>query len=95
MYGEPTRGDHWDHVHWAMAKGGLLNPHIRDNGGPLLPGYTYNGLGRPETVMPTVPVGSGMNVTVIAQFGQETIEARVVRVVSDREYRRGVNARSS
>lgn len=21
MYGEPTRGDHWDHVHWAMAGG--------------------------------------------------------------------------
>lgn len=20
-YGEPTRGDHWDHIHWAMAKG--------------------------------------------------------------------------
>jgi hypothetical protein len=24
MYGEPTRGDHWDHVHWAMARGGIL-----------------------------------------------------------------------
>jgi len=21
-YGEPTRGDHWDHVHWAFDKGG-------------------------------------------------------------------------
>jgi len=58
MYGEPTRGDHWDHVHWAMAKGGILNPHIRDNGGPLLPGYTYNGLNRQEMVMPAMPVGS-------------------------------------
>lgn len=58
MYSEPTRGDHWDHIHWAMARGGILNPHIRDNGGPLLPGYTYNGLGRPEHVMPSMPVGS-------------------------------------
>jgi hypothetical protein len=24
MFGEPTRGDHWDHVHWAMANGGML-----------------------------------------------------------------------
>lgn len=24
MYSEPTRGDHWDHVHWAYDKGGLL-----------------------------------------------------------------------
>ncbi|MBP7594306.1 MAG: phage tail tape measure protein [Candidatus Microthrix sp.] len=23
VYGEPTRGDHWDHVHWSMADGGL------------------------------------------------------------------------
>ena len=22
-YGEPTRGDHWDHIHWAMANGGF------------------------------------------------------------------------
>ena len=26
LYGEPTRGDHWDHVHWAMDSGGLLLP---------------------------------------------------------------------
>lgn len=24
MYSEPTRGDHWDHIHWAMAEGGRL-----------------------------------------------------------------------
>jgi hypothetical protein len=24
FYGEPTRGDHWDHVHWAMAHGGII-----------------------------------------------------------------------
>ncbi|WP_372728977.1 phage tail tape measure protein [Nocardioides sp.] len=61
MYSEPTRGDHWDHVHWAMAQGGILNPHVRDQGGPLLPGYTYNGTRRQEWVgpMPGVAVGAG------------------------------------
>src|SRR5690606_24382677 len=24
MFGEPTRGDRWDHAHWAMANGGML-----------------------------------------------------------------------
>lgn len=23
-YGEPVRGDHWDHVHWAMRNGGVV-----------------------------------------------------------------------
>ena len=25
-YGEPTRGDHWDHVHWGYDDGGWLPP---------------------------------------------------------------------
>jgi len=42
FYGEPTRGDHWDHIHWGMF----------DRGGFLQPGLTlaYNGTGRPEPV---------------------------------------------
>lgn len=42
MYGEPTRGDHWDHIHWGMF----------DRGGFLKPGWNmaYNGTGRPEPV---------------------------------------------
>ncbi len=42
VYGEPTRGDHWDHIHWGMF----------DQGGWLEPGLTlaYNGTGRPERV---------------------------------------------
>lgn len=49
---------HFDHLHLAMAKGGVLNPHVRDQGGPLLPGYTYNGTGRNETVVPhAAPAG--------------------------------------
>lgn len=43
MYGEPTRGDHWDHIHWGFF----------DSGGWLEPGLTmaYNGTGRPERVV--------------------------------------------
>lgn len=42
FYGEPTRGDHWDHIHWGMF----------DRGGFLRPGWNmaYNGTGRPEPV---------------------------------------------
>ena len=42
FYGEPTRGDHWNHIHWGMF----------DRGGWLYPGLTmaYNGTGRPERV---------------------------------------------
>jgi hypothetical protein len=62
--GSPTQ-NHMDHVHvdkYAQGalvdffkKGGPFNPHVRDAGGPLLPGYTYNGLGRPEWVSPNPP----------------------------------------
>lgn len=101
MYGEPTRGDHWDHVHWAMARGGILNPHVRDKGGPLLPGYTFNGLNRPETVMPTTPVGAGAaSVTVQARVFIGTREITdIVRVeagavVAAHDGRQAINARS-
>ena len=42
FYGEPTRSDHFDHIHWGMF----------DRGGFLQPGLTlaYNGTGRPEPV---------------------------------------------
>ncbi|GAB3349934.1 phage tail tape measure protein [Modestobacter lapidis] len=50
--GSPTQ-NHMDHPHIDfLARGGLLNPHVRDMGGPLLPGYTFNGTGSPETVVP-------------------------------------------
>lgn len=51
-YGAATNAAHRNHVHWAMAKGGILNPHVRDAGGPLLPGYTFNGTGGLEEVVP-------------------------------------------
>lgn len=28
MYSEPTRGNHWDHIHWAMANGGIVNSPV-------------------------------------------------------------------
>jgi TP901 family phage tail tape measure protein len=51
-----TKG-HFDHLHLAMAKGGVLNPHVRDSGGPLLPGYTFNGTGGSEMVLPMAAGG--------------------------------------
>jgi TP901 family phage tail tape measure protein len=57
-YGEPTFSMHQDHNHWALAKGGILNPHVRDVGGPLRPGYTFNGTGRSEMVLPMATGGT-------------------------------------
>ncbi len=45
----PVRGEPW-HVE-PFARGGILNPWVRDRGGPLMPGYTLNGSGRPERVV--------------------------------------------
>jgi TP901 family phage tail tape measure protein len=54
-YSGITRANHWDHVHWAMAQGGLLDRFQSfDSGGYLQPGMTmaYNGTGKPERVVP-------------------------------------------
>ena len=56
-YSGVTRAMHFDHNHWAMAKGGILNPHVRDRGGPLLPGLTFNGTGAAEMVLPMAAGG--------------------------------------
>jgi hypothetical protein len=51
MFGEPTRGDHWDHVHWSMFNGGVL-PKLFDNGGWLEHGgLGINQTGKPEAVL--------------------------------------------
>lgn len=51
FWGEPVRSDHWDHVHWAMKKGGVV-PGLYDNGG-WLPhgGLAVNKSGKPEAVL--------------------------------------------
>ena len=52
FFGEPTRGDHWDHVHWAMNTGGIL-PTLYDDGGDVPPGLTLvaNASGRKESIV--------------------------------------------
>lgn len=51
LYREPVRSDHFDHIHLALANGGLV-PRSFDSGGVLPPGYTlaFNGTGKNETV---------------------------------------------
>lgn len=51
LFGEPTRGDHWDHIHWAMANGGIL-PKVYDQGGWMNPGDIGMNRGpKPEAVL--------------------------------------------
>ncbi|WP_175008115.1 hypothetical protein [Cellulosimicrobium sp. TH-20] len=47
VYPEPTKGDHYNHVHWALANGGVLE---FDEGGWLPPGpsVVVNNTGKPE-----------------------------------------------
>jgi hypothetical protein len=53
-FGEPTRGDHWDHIHWAMANGGILGKVPKfDSGGILGKGLNLvnNATGGLETLV--------------------------------------------
>lgn len=52
LFGEPTRGDHWDHVHWAMANGGIM-PKLYDDGGDVPPGLSFvaNASGKVESTV--------------------------------------------
>jgi len=51
LFGEPTRSDHFDHVHWAMANGGVL-PKLYDQGGWMPSGGVgVNLSGKPEAVL--------------------------------------------
>ncbi len=82
---------HRDHVHYdtfrhggavraLKQRGGALNPHIRDRGGPLLPGYTLNATGRPETVIP----GNGtMTVRHVVEFRGAAPPGLTARDVAD------------
>ncbi|MEV8028442.1 tape measure protein [Cellulosimicrobium funkei] len=51
LFPEPTRGMHYDHVHWAMRQGGVLP--LFDNGGYLPTGISVveNRSGKPEPVL--------------------------------------------
>ena len=52
-----TIDDHFDHIHWAMANGGIWGggPRLYDNGGYLPPGMSMvmNATGKPEPVLTT------------------------------------------
>ena len=73
FYGQPTRGDHWDHIHWGMF----------DRGGYLQPGLTlaYNGTGRPEPVGHDLARAGGPSIvvhvhgTATAADGQAVVDA--------------------
>lgn len=53
FYSEPTRGDHWDHVHWAMAGGGVIREPVVGRGLRTGASYSFGERG-PETVVPGV-----------------------------------------
>jgi hypothetical protein len=64
FYQEPVRGDHWDHVHWAMRNGGVIGrPLVFDRGGVLPTGMSVvqNNTGAPE---PLSPYGGDIYVTI-------------------------------
>jgi len=66
LFGEPTRGDHWDHVHWGMSGGGVLpEPLVFDGGGWLPPGRSLveNRTGGPEALARVDGTGRAVTVT--------------------------------
>jgi hypothetical protein len=52
FFGEPTRSDHFDHIHWAMKTGGIM-PTLYDTGGDVPPGLTLvaNATRKPEVTL--------------------------------------------
>lgn len=84
-YGEPIRGQHWDHVHWAYDEGGMLPP-----------GWStvYNGTGRPEPVLndqqwqqisAMVRGGDQPANTYQFTFRDTTLDAGKLRALQDRD----------
>lgn len=84
-FGEPTRGDHWDHIHWAMARGGIL-PKLYDDGGDVPPGLSLvaNASGKVES---TVTDGFMAEVRALGRMarseGAPLVDARGSRFGSD------------
>jgi hypothetical protein len=52
VFGEPTRSMHYDHIHWAMANGGIV-PTLYDTGGDVPPGLSIvaNKTRKPEVTL--------------------------------------------
>ena len=53
-YSGVTRANHFDHVHWAMANGGVINEEVRGIGLSSGKSYAFGERG-PETVTPGLP----------------------------------------
>lgn len=69
LYSGITRAMHWDHIHWAMRHGGIVDP-----GGPF--GFTAAHAGGTVTpAMPTIPGLRSDERPVVTQIG-ETIVGR-------------------
>lgn len=45
FYSGVTRAQHWDHIHWAMANGGILDPRQRKAVRELLAHLAHSGVG--------------------------------------------------
>lgn len=85
--GSPLRADHWNHVHWAMARGGVMpaiKPTLYDQGGWLMPGTTLvqNNTGRPEYVTPPDDASGG---SVFHIYDVEGALAMTLRAAARRE----------
>ena len=52
-YSEPTRGDHWDHVHWSMQNGGI----VKGGRGGV---YAHIGEGRHDELVTPLPAGGAI-----------------------------------
>ncbi|WP_264032178.1 phage tail tape measure protein [Cellulosimicrobium sp. SH8] len=84
VFPEPTKGMHYNHVHWALANGGVL-PLEFDEGGWLPPGpsVVVNNTGKPEPLarVDVAPSWGGNNTNVGG-----TSRTKVRLVVGGREF---------
>lgn len=99
-WGEPVRSMHFDHVHWAMAKGGTVYPtpdgtivRVAEAGRPeRVEPLDPNGLSERDKAMIELLAGENRGVTIyVTQLPNEDGEAlaeRISRIIS-RNMRRG------
>lgn len=90
-YGEPTRGDHWDHVHWSMANGGLVKG---GRGGVM----AHIGEGRHDELVTPLPsggigaLGGGVVVNINVDVAGSVLAERDLLGAVDDALRRGFSA---
>jgi hypothetical protein len=80
MYTGVTRANHWDHVHWAMADGGVINEPVLGRGVRSGKSYAFGEKG-PETVLPGVhaPGATGRVVDLLEELVESNrrLEAKI------------------